>query len=67
MIQPKRTCNTDIGNQYRSEIFFVDQDQKVLAEMKMKEMNLIFKDKIETKISELKIIAKLKNIIKNIS
>ena len=44
----------DIGNQYRSEIFFVDQDQKVLAEMKMKEMNLIFKGKIETKISELK-------------
>ena len=44
----------DIGNQYRSEIFFVDQEQKVLAEMKMKEMNLIFKGKIETKISELK-------------
>tara|TARA_B100000401_G_C52379802_1_gene519018 strand:+ start:136 stop:582 length:447 start_codon:yes stop_codon:yes gene_type:complete len=44
----------DIGSQYRSEIFYMDNDQKHIAEKILSEKNKIFKGKIVTKISEVK-------------
>ena len=44
----------DIGVQYRSEIFYVDENQKIIAEEILKKNNLKYKGKIVTKISELK-------------
>ena len=43
----------DVGPQYRSEIFYHDEDQKKLAEAKMKEFEPEFSDPIVTKLSEL--------------
>ncbi len=44
----------DIGSQYRSEIFYMDNEQKHIAEKILSEKNKIFKGKIVTKISEVK-------------
>ena len=44
----------DIGAQYRSEIFYINANQKIIAEEILKKNNLKYKDKIVTKISELK-------------
>ena len=44
----------DIGVQYRSEIFYINENQKIIAEEILKKNNLKYKGKIVTKISELK-------------
>ena len=44
----------DFGSQYRSEIFYIDDNQKNIAEKILIEKNKIFKGKIVTKISEVK-------------
>ena len=42
----------DIGPQYRSEIFYITEDQKKIAEKVKNEINKKFDNKIITKISE---------------
>ncbi len=42
----------DVGPQYRSEIFYTNQNQKKTAEKVKNEINKKFKGKIVTKISE---------------
>jgi len=42
----------DIGTQYRSEIFYVKEEQKEIAEKIIEEANKKFKEKIVTKISK---------------
>ncbi len=44
----------DIGMQYRSEIFYSDNNQKLIAENILKKYNKKFNSRIVTKISELK-------------
>ena len=44
----------DIGVQYRSEIFYTNENQKIIAEEILKKNNLKYKGKIVTKISKLK-------------
>ena len=44
----------DIGVQYRSEIFYTNENQKIIAKEILKKNNLKYKGKIVTKISELK-------------
>ena len=44
----------DIGSQYRSEIFYSDDDQKIIAENVLKKYNKKFNGKFDTKISEVK-------------
>ena len=44
----------DFGSQYRSEIFYIDNTQKQIAEKTLLEKNKIYKGKIVTKISEIK-------------
>ena len=44
----------DIGVQYRSEIFYTNENQKIIADEILKKNNLKYKGKIVTKISELK-------------
>jgi len=44
----------DIGAQYRSEIFYTNENQKIIAKEILKKNNLKYKGKIVTKISELK-------------
>ena len=44
----------DIGSQYRSEIFYSNNNQKLIAENILKKYNQKFNGKIVTKISELK-------------
>ena len=44
----------DIGVQYRSEIFYTNENQKIIAEETLKKNNLKYKGKIVTKISKLK-------------
>ncbi len=44
----------DVGPQYRSEIFYHDNNQKKLAEAKMKELAPSFSKRIVTEVSELK-------------
>jgi methionine-S-sulfoxide reductase len=43
----------DMGVQYRSEIFYTNENQKIIAEEILKKNNLKYKGKIVTKISEL--------------
>ena len=44
----------DFGTQYRSEIFYLNNDQKKIAEKIFKEINHKLSDKVVTKISLLK-------------
>ena len=44
----------DVGSQYRSEIFYSNNSQKLIAESILKKNNKKFNNKIVTKISELK-------------
>ena len=43
----------DIGNQYRSEIFYANESQEKIAEKVLENRNVDFKGKIVTKISEV--------------
>ena len=44
----------DVGSQYRSEIFYSNDNQKIIAENVLKKYNKKFNGKIVTKISEVK-------------
>ena len=44
----------DIGNQYRSEIFYINEDQKKVAEKIIEENNKKLSGKVVTKLSNLK-------------
>ena len=44
----------DIGTQYRSEIFYVNEYQMKIAENIIEEMNKKLSDKVVTKLSKLK-------------
>ena len=44
----------DIGSQYRSEIFFNDEEQKKISYSVIKNLNKKFNSKIVTKVSEIK-------------
>ena len=44
----------DVGSQYRSEIFYFNNSQKIIAENVLKKYNKKFNGKIVTKISEFK-------------
>jgi peptide methionine sulfoxide reductase MsrA len=44
----------DIGTQYRSEIFYENGKQKILAIKTREKISLEFKNKIETNISKIK-------------
>jgi peptide-methionine (S)-S-oxide reductase len=44
----------DIGTQYRSEIFYEDENQKILAIKTIAKINQEFSNKIETNISKIK-------------
>ena len=57
----------DFGTQYRSEIFYNDDNQKKIAKKVFEEFNKKLSGKIVTKISPIQqIIVEQKNIIKNI-
>jgi len=43
----------DIGTQYRSEIFYENEEQKIEAKKKNSEINKIFRGKIQTNISKI--------------
>ena len=43
----------DIGTQYRSEIFYENEEQKIEAKKKISEINKIFREKIQTNISKI--------------
>ena len=44
----------DIGTQYRSEIFFNNNEQKKISLSKIEKFNMKFDSKITTKVSEIK-------------
>ena len=55
MILHKKICNSnDVGTQYRSEIFYDNEESKKTAEEKKEFFNKKFNGKIETNISEIK-------------
>ena len=56
----------DVGTQYRSEIFFFDNEQKKIAEEIKSNLNKKYNGKILQTFLNKKIIVKQKNIIKNI-
>jgi len=56
----------DFGTQYRSEIFYLNDNQKAIAEKVSRDVNERLSGKVVTKISLLKNYVQLKNIIKNI-
>ena len=56
----------DFGTQYRSEIFYLNDKQKIIAEEVLKDTNERLSGKVVTKISLLKITVQLRNTIKNI-
>ena len=43
----------DVGTQYRSEIFFLDEKQKKIAEMVKEKFNKLLNNKVETNINPL--------------
>ena len=55
----------DVGTQYRSEIFYENEQQKEIANKVKDKFNKIFNNKIETNISPIKNYCKAENIIKN--
>ena len=44
----------DVGTQYRSEIFYEDEKQKMIAEKILSKKNLSFGGKIQTNVSKIK-------------
>ena len=44
----------DVGTQYRSEIFYENEQQKEIAKKVKEKFNKVFKNKIETNISPIK-------------
>ena len=44
----------DVGTQYRSEIFYINEDQKIIAEKIIEEKNKKLSGKVVTKLSKLK-------------
>ena len=44
----------DVGTQYRSEIFYINDEQKKIAEKVKEKFNKTFNNKIETNISPIK-------------
>ena len=51
----------DIGTQYRSEIFYINEKQKIIADKVLSEKNIKFSGKIVTKISPVKIYCTAEN------
>ena len=66
MHDPKNIQYLDIGTQYRSEIFYEDDTQKSEAKEILDIFNKQLNGKIQTNISQLKIIVRQKSITKNI-
>ena len=44
----------DVGTQYRSEIFYENEQQKEIANIVKEKFNKVFNNKIETNISPIK-------------
>ena len=56
----------DFGTQYRSEIFYLNDKQKIIAEEVLKDTNERLSGKLLQKFLYLKITVQLRNTIKNI-
>jgi len=55
----------DVGTQYRSEIFYENDEQKIIAEKIKDKQNKIFNGKIETIISKIKNYCKAEDYHQN--
>ena len=66
MIQHKKICISDIGTQYRSEIFYETEEQRKDAIEIFNEYNKKFMETSKQKFQKLRIIVKQSLIIKNI-